>query len=243
MCGRFTLTEPAPWLAEILGPGAESAGALEEIPPRYNAAPGTEIHIVRASEETPRELARARWGLVPHWARSPDFAARTINARAETAAEKPAFRAAFRRRRCLVPADGFYEWAGDSGKKRPWFIRLSGGRPFAFAGLWESWRGADGARLDTCAILTTEANERLAALHPRMPVILPESAHGAWLDPKAGRAPAALRALLKPWPAEDCACHPVGERVNSPGNDDPACLERRGAEAAPPPRQGSLFGD
>lgn len=242
MCGRFTLTEPAPWLAELLGPGAENAGSLGEIPPRYNVAPGTDVHVVRAGERGARRLAHARWGLVPAWAKSPDFAAKTINARAETAAGKPTFRAAFRHRRCLVPADGFYEWTGNSRRKRPWLIRLKGGKPFAFAGLWEAWRGADGAAIETCAILTTEANERLAALHPRMPVILPASAHRAWLDPKGSRAPEALRALLGPYPSDAFDCHPVGDRVNSPKNDDPACLERRAEVEEAPPRQGSLFG-
>ena len=240
MCGRFTLIEAIPWLAEIMGlENPENAG---DVPPRYNVSPGTEVAIVRSRENKPRELALARWGLVPFWAKDPDFGARTINARSETAAQKPAFRAAFRYRRCLIPADGFYEWAGSGRKKQPFFIHLENGKPFAFAGLWESWTGADGSVLETCTILTTEANEKLSELHHRMPVILPEASYADWLNPRENRAKV-LQPLLKPYPSEAFAYYPVSERVNSPRNDDAACIERREEEENPPQLQGSLFGD
>ncbi len=231
MCGRYTLTKPAPWLLEILG--GEPAG---ELLPRYNIAPGQEVPIVRASPAGACELALARWGLVPPWAQDPSLGTRAINARSETAAQKPAFRAALRRRRCLLPADGFYEWAREGGRKRPYFISLRDGAPFAFAGLWEAWSAPGGSALESCAILTTEANERLRAIHPRMPVILPRQAHGLWLDSTA-EDPERLLPLLRPWPAEETAARPVSLRVNDVRNDDPACL-------APPesPRQASLFG-
>lgn len=243
MCGRFTLTNPAPWLAEILGvKDSENAGS---IPPRYNISPGTDICIVRAKEseeKNEREIALARWGLVPFWAKDSNFGARTINARSETAAQKPTFRAAFRYKRCLIPADGFYEWSVNGRKKQPFFIHLEDRKPFAFAGLWESWTGADGSVLETCSILTTEANEKLAELHHRMPVILPEASYWDWLDPSENRAKA-LQPFLKPYPSDAFSYYPVSERVNSPKNDDEACVEKREEEKEPPELQGSLFGD
>ena len=240
MCGRFTLIEAIPWLAEILG--LENPESVGKVPPRYNVSPGTDIAIVRSRENKPRELALARWGLVPFWAKDPDFGARTINARSETAAQKPAFRAAFRYRRCLIPADGFYEWSGSGRKKQPWFIHLENRKPFAFAGLWESWTGADGSVLETCTILTTQANEKLSELHHRMPVILPEASYADWLNPRENRAKV-LQPLLKPYPADAFTYYPVSERVNSPRNDDAACIEKREEEKEPPRLQGSLFGD
>jgi len=244
VCCRYTLTKAPPWLAELLG-GARPVGA---IPPRYNIAPGTDVVILRAGGEAGRELALARWGLVPAWAKDPAFGARAINARSETAAEKPAFRAAMRYRRCLVPADGFYEWAGAGRRKRPHHIRLPGMAPFAFAGLWERWTAPDGGVLESCAILTTGANERLRPIHPRMPVILPREAYETWLDP-ALEKPGAVAGLLRPYPAEATEACPVGLRVNDVRNDDPACLapaeEQAGEEkkAAPPSAQPSLFGE
>lgn len=240
MCGRFTLIEAIPWLAEIMG--LENPENVGSVPPRYNVSPGTDVAIVRSREDKPRELALARWGLVPFWAKDPDFGARTINARSETAAQKPAFRAAFRYRRCLIPADGFYEWSGSGRKKQPFFIHLGDRKPFAFAGLWESWTGADGSVLETCTILTTQANEKLTELHHRMPVILPEASYADWLNPRENRAKV-LQPLLKPYPAGAFTCYPVSERVNSPRNDDAACIERYEEEKEPPQLQGSLFGD
>ena len=196
MCGRFTLTKPIPWLAEIMD--LDNPEQVGNALPRYNVSPGTDIAIVRSRENKPRELALARWGLVPFWAKDPDFGAKTINARSETAARKPAFRAAFRYRRCLIPADGFYEWAGSGRKKQPWFIHLENGKPFAFAGLWESWTGADGSVLETCTILTTEANEKLGrtaspdARHPAGGVLCGLAEPGR--EPREG-SPAAAQAI------------------------------------------------
>ena len=240
MCGRFTLIEPIPWLAEILG--LENPESIGSVPPRYNVSPGTDVLIVRSRERETREIGITRWGLVPFWAKDSDFGAKTINARSETASQKPAFRAAFRYKRCLIPADGFYEWAGSGRKKQPFFIHLENRKPFAFAGLWESWTGADGSVLETCTILTTEANEKLSKLHHRMPVILPQDSYADWLNPAENRAKA-VQGHLRPYPSDAFACYPVSERVNSPRNDDAACLERRAEEKEPPRLQGSLFGD
>ncbi len=170
-----------------------------------------------------------RWGLVPHWARDAAIGNRMINARAETVAEKPAFRAAFRQRRCLIAADGIYEWRkAPDGAKQPYFIRRADDAPFAFAGLWERWRtpgdGTHGGEpLETCAIITTEANQTLAPIHHRMPVILAADDHDAWLDPEPPSA-AALTALLRPAPADAVIAQPVGRHVNNARNDDPACI-------------------
>jgi putative SOS response-associated peptidase YedK len=163
-----------------------------------------------------------KWGLVPGWADDPALGNRLINARAETAAEKPTFRAAFRQRRCLVLADGFFEWQRVGGKKQPYYFRLGDGSPFAFAGLWEHWE-RDGKALDSCAILTTGANELVKPVHDRMPVILPSADFEQWLDPKGGKGPE-LQALLRPFPAEAMTSYPVGLRVNNPRHNDAACV-------------------
>ena len=204
--------------------GRKNPEKVGEVPPRYNVSPGTDVLIVRSRERGTRELGITRWGLVPFWAKDSDFGAKTINARSETAAQKPAFRSAFRYKRCLIPADGFYEWAGSGRKKQPFFIHLENRKPFAFAGLWESWTGADGSVLETCAILTTEANEKLAELHHRMPVILPQDSYADWLNPAENRAKA-IQPHLRPYPSDAFAYYPVSERVNSPRNDDAACIE------------------
>jgi putative SOS response-associated peptidase YedK len=162
-----------------------------------------------------------RWGLVPSWADDPGIGARMINARSETAPEKPSFRSAFRRRRCLIPVDGFYEWKRENGSKQPYYFRIDGGRPFAFAGLWESWN-KDG-EIRSCTILTTTANDLVEEIHERMPVILPRDRYDAWLDPEAEGEE--LAALLVPYPGDDLEAYPVSRFVNSPGNDDPRCIE------------------
>jgi putative SOS response-associated peptidase YedK len=217
MCGRYTLTTPGDVLAPALG--LESAPTLV---PRYNIAPSQQVPIVRASAGGRRELVDARWGLVPHWAKEAAIGNRLINARAETLAEKPAFRDSFRRRRCLIPADGFYEWQTLGKSKQPWLLRLAGGAPFAFAGLWSRWREpASGEELDTCAIVTTTPNELAATVHDRMPVILPPDVFAAWLDP-ASPGPAAL---LVPFPAASMTAYPVSRRVNDPTHDGPDCVQ------------------
>jgi putative SOS response-associated peptidase YedK len=218
MCGRFLLYTSGAALAEWLG--------LPEVPalePRYNIAPTQPVAAVRAGPGGDRELVRLRWGLVPSWSTDLAIGNRLINARAETAADKPSFRVAFRQRRCLVPANGFYEWVGRAGKKQPIHFRLRERRPFAFAGLWERWQAPGGEVVESCAVLTTEANDLVRLVHDRMPVILDPDAFAPWLDP-AVRDPAALGLLLRPYPADAMMASPVGSWVNNPRNEGPACL-------------------
>lgn len=214
MCGRFTLATPAEQIAALFG--------LEEVPelaPRYNIAPGQPIAVVRLSGSGRRELIWARWGLVPAWARDPALGARMINARCETVAEKPAFRAALKQRRCLVPADGFYEWRRDGPRKQPLYFSLVDGSPFAFAGLWERWQGTGGP-LETCTILTTAAGEAVSSVHDRQPVIVAPADYGPWLDP-ATSGSAALRMALQAELAPLLRSYPVSSLVNDPSNDVP----------------------
>jgi putative SOS response-associated peptidase YedK len=231
VCGRFALNVTSYDLSRIF-----EVGEVDETdaPPRFNIAPMQEIAVVLAAglapEATRRDganaknrLARFRWGLVPSWAKDPSIGNKMINARAETIAEKPSFRSAIRRRRCLVAASGFYEWDKVSGSRQPYWIHLAGGGPLAMAGIWESWRSPEGAPLETCAIVTTEANALVAPIHDRMPVILPKDSWDRWLG--ATDAPAVLD-LLRPLPAEAMAKYPVSRHVNNPRNDDPRCLER-----------------
>lgn len=218
MCGRYTLATD-PWkLAELL--------ELEQAPelrPRYNIAPTQAVAALRLNDRGRRELVRLRWGLVPSWAKDPAMGNKLINARAETVAGKPAFRAAFKRRRCLLPADGFYEWKRLDGGKQPYRIHLADGGPFCFAGLWEHWRGADEQTLETCTIITTAANATVSPLHDRMPVILDPADYGLWLDVD-GAGPDDLQALLEPYPAGAMAAYPVSPRVNNPRHDAPDCV-------------------
>jgi putative SOS response-associated peptidase YedK len=222
MCGRYVLTVPGDLLASAFG--------LEEVPelaPRYNIAPSQVVPIVRAGESGRRELAFARWGLVPHWAKEAAIGNRLINARAEGLADKPSFRDSFKRRRCLIPADGFYEWQKVGSRKQPWLLRMKGGAPFAFAGLWSSWTEPDTREsLETCAIVTTDPNELAAAVHDRMPVILSAPARETWLDAKSDRE--RLLPLLVPCTADAMEAYPVSTLVNNPANDDPGCVERIG---------------
>lgn len=220
MCGRFTLTTTPEELSEHFG--------LSETPllaPRFNIAPTQLIATVSDDREhTRRILVPRRWGLIPAWAKDPKIGNRMINARVETLAEKPAFRDALRERRCLIPADGFYEWAArPGGAKLPHHIALPRRRCFAIAGLWERWYDPSGARVESCTLLTTEARPELRALHDRMPVILAEADYAAWLAPAALDA-ATLRRIALGAPAEALAWHPVGQEVNDPRFDDPTCL-------------------
>jgi putative SOS response-associated peptidase YedK len=220
MCGRFTLRAAASVIAEQFGPF--------EMPPfaaRFNIAPTQPVAIVRPTAAgSGRELAWLRWGLVPAWAKDPAIGARLINARAETAAEKPAFRAAMRTRRCLVVADGFYEWQRTGRAKQAYLFQLRGGRPFAFAGLWETWRRPDNSPLETCTLLTTDANELVRPIHDRMPAILPPAAYQAWLD-AAVENPSKLAPLFMPYPSGEMQAQAVGNFVNSPAHDSPRCIE------------------
>lgn len=222
MCGRYVLTVPGDLLASAFG--------LEEAPelaPRYNVAPSQAVPIVRTGENGRRELAFARWGLVPHWAKEAAIGNRLINARADGLADKPSFRDSFKRRRCLIPADGFYEWQKVGSRKQPWLLRMASGAPFAFAGLWSSWTDpATREPLETCAIVTTEPNALAATVHDRMPVILPAPARETWIDARSDRDH--LLALLVPFPADAMEAFPVSTRVNNPANDDPGCVERIG---------------
>jgi len=221
MCGRFTLRASASVVAEQFG-----LFDFEPPRPRYNIAPTQPVAVVRHSPkslEAPRELVMLRWGLTPSWATDPKIGNRLINARSETVADKPAFRAAFRRRRCLVAADGFYEWRRAGATKQPYFIHRADDRPFAFAGLWERWEGPDHTVLETCALITTEANELMAPIHDRMPVILSPDDYALWLDP-AIEDPKRLQPLLRPCPSEALVAYPVGAHVNNPRNDDARCI-------------------
>jgi putative SOS response-associated peptidase YedK len=197
--------------------------APDELEPRYNIAPTQSIAVVRQFEDGLRSCDLLRWGLIPSWAKDPAIGNRTINARAETVAEKPAFRAAFRRRRCLVLADGFFEWRKE-GKKQPYYIRMRDEGPFAFAGLWERWApGAEDSALETCNLITTDANELMRDMHDRMPVILPREDYGTWLDP-AIQDTQQLLALLQPYKSEAMIANPVSTRVNNPKHDDAECI-------------------
>jgi putative SOS response-associated peptidase YedK len=221
MCGRFTLTARPETVAALF--------ELPEVPlleQRYNIAPTQSVVVVRRTPDAAqRELVFLRWGLVPCWAADRTIGNRLVNARAETVADKPAFRAAFRERRCLVAADGFYEWQPQGkGKKQPFLFRLRDHSPFAFAGLWERWRSPDGTPLETCTLLTTEANAVVRPVHERMPVLLTPESFEQWLDPTP-RGVAELQRLLQPVPAEKLIAQPVSSRVNNPRYDDPACLE------------------
>jgi len=224
MCGRFTLRASASVIAEQFD--------LFDVPPlepSYNIAPTQPVAAVRRSPEAPqdgRELVQLRWGLIPNWAKDPGIGNRLINARCETAAEKPAFRAALRRRRCLVVADGFYEWKRN-GRKQPYFIRMKDDRPFAFAGLWEYWEGEDGSYIESCVLLTTRPNGLMAPIHNRMPVILARETYDQWLDPDQ-QDPQALAPLWEPYPSEQMLAYPVSTVVNNPANNDPSCIERLG---------------
>ncbi len=225
MCGRFTQRLSWAELHELM----DLIGAPLNLQPRYNVAPGQDVAIVRAADAG-RRLSMLRWGLVPAWARDTAIGNRLINARSETVAEKPAFRAAYRRRRCLVPADGFYEWQRRGGTRQPWLFSLRDGSPFAFAGLWERWTAPEGPApagslfgpepggpVETFTILTTAANATVAAVHARMPVILPPDARVPWL--------AGEDIPLGPYPADEMRAHPVSTLVNKADNDDPRCVE------------------
>jgi len=217
VCGRFALAETGERLAAEFG--APVPGGLVA---RYNIAPRQAVWAVRAAPGGGRQFARLRWGLVPRWAADPSLGDRLINARAETLARRPAFSEAYRRRRCLVPATAFYEWERTAGRKRPWCIRRRDGRPLALAALWERWEPPGGAPVESCAIVTTEANDLVRPVHGRMPAVLAPAAWDLWLDPAAG--PGDLAALLSPCPSEELEIYPVSPAVNDPRRDDPGLL-------------------
>ncbi len=222
MCGRFALYTPKEAVVRLFG-----LQAVPDLRARYNIAPTQSVLAVREDEPGTREALMLRWGLVPFWAKDPAIGNRMINARGETVAEKPAFRQAFRRRRCLIPADGFYEWQKVPGGKQPWFIGARDDALLAFAGLWERWdaRGTE-EPLESCTIITTAANATLAPLHDRMPVILHSGLWDSWLSGTTGAAD--LSGMLRPASNQLLAARPVSRRVNSPANDDPGLLAEDG---------------
>ena len=218
MCGRYSLTTPMEAVGRLF-----QVAERPNLKPRYNIAPSQDAPVVRAGEAGGRGLESMRWGLIPSWAKEARIGYKMINARAETVAQKPEFRGAFRQRRCLVPADGFYEWRKLGKVKQPYRITLAEGGPFAFAGLWERWRAPDGQAVSSFTIITTEANRPLRPIHDRMPVILDPADYDAWLD-TAGVGPEEAVRPLRPYPDQRLAAVPIGTRINSPRNDDAACI-------------------
>jgi putative SOS response-associated peptidase YedK len=219
MCGRFTLRTPKERIKREFQLGEEPA-----VEARFNIAPTQSILAVRQREDE-REAVLLKWGLIPSWARDDSMSARLINARSETVAEKPAFREAFKRSRCIIPADGFYEWKREGAGKQPFFFSLRDDRPFGFAGLWDKWRGQDGKVIESCTILTTEANEVLKDAHDRMPVILHPETYDQWLDDDL-RVVASLKELLGPYPASEMTSYPVSAQVNNPRNQGEDLIAR-----------------
>lgn len=220
MCGRFTLTADVNRIQQAF-PDLNVPPA--SISPRYNIAPTQPVAVI--PNDGRNQLDFFVWGLIPSWAKDPEIGSRMINARAETVTEKPAFRTAFRRRRCLVLADGFYEWRlePDGKRKTPMYIRMEDGQPFAFAGLWENWQSPDGSQILSCTIITTEPNALMKTIHNRMPVILPRETYDLWIEP--GEVDAKnLLGLLKPYPEVQMSAFPVSRGVNDPRNDSPECI-------------------
>ena len=217
MCGRFSLA--------ATGEEVAAHYQLPEVPyvvPRYNVAPTQPVAAVRLDQAGARELTFFQWGLIPSWAKDPAMGSKMINARAETAAEKPAYRAAFKRRRCLLPATGFYEWHQLDGRKQPRYIHPTDDKLMSLAGLWEIWQSPDGGLLETCTILTTTPNSLMESIHNRMPVVVDPLDDGAWLDPET--ATDQLQHLLRPYADDRLAAYPVSTAVNRPQNDSEACI-------------------
>lgn len=244
MCGRYVSATPPDQLAKHFGATLTAEQLLD---PEFNVAPTRGVWTVFDDGST-RRLDVARWGLVPFWAKDARIGNKMINARAETVSEKNAFRKPFRKQRCIVPADGFYEWTNESGTKQPWYIQRTDGEPLAFAGLWETWRppadtaaappgnaGSEGELLRSCTILTGAANEKMSQIHDRMPIILPPSAWSTWLDPQVDDVDL-LGTFLVPAPSELITFHPVSTEVNNARNKgshltEPIELQPTGSEA------------
>ncbi len=219
MYSRYSLTSPPEAVRATFGTVNE-----EDFPPRYNIAPSQPVAIVRQNEKRQRELALVRWGLIPSWVKDPRTFSTLINARSETAAEKPSFRAAMRHRRCLVPTDGFYEWTGKAGAKIPYLIRPLGGGPFALAGIYEHWMGADGSELESMAILTVAASKDMVHIHDRMPAILAPETFAVWLDCRAGTS-VGVTELLQPAPEGSLEIIEVSRKLSNPRNEGPEVQE------------------
>ena len=226
MCGRFAFYSPHEAVTRLFG-----VASAPEVEPRYNIAPTQFIAAVRETGG-PRELAMLYWGLVPSWAKEKAIGARMINARSETLAEKPSFRSAFRRRRCLVLADGYYEWQRSGAVKQPYYIGFADGAPFGMAGLWERWSDpASGEPLESCCIVTTTPAASVAHVHDRMPVIIPADAYAEWLDPR-NESTDRLARLLVPCTRPDILARPVSRRVNDARNQGPDLIELLAAPAS-----------
>jgi putative SOS response-associated peptidase YedK len=223
MCGRFVRDCSIPDIAEEFG--------VEEppfdLPPSYNVAPGQQTPIIISSGN--KKLVSCRWGFIPSWAKDPKTGYRMINARADTVAQKPAFRSAYKNARALVPANGFYEWKKDGSEKVPFYIRLKSRKPFGFAGLYSIWSSPGGEQICTCTIITTDANQLLEPVHDRMPVIIRKQDEDLWLDPSANSND--LHSLLTSYEAGDMECYNVSRLVNSPANNSPECIKHSRAEA------------
>jgi len=221
MCGRFSFTQSEKIVAEIF-----QLASVPTLSPRYNIAPTQAVPTVLVdSDHKNRHFKMLRWGLIPSWSKDIKIGAKLINARAETVAEKPAFRSAFKRRRCLILADGFYEWQEQEGKKQPFYFRLQDGKPFAFAGLWERWEKGEDEAIASCTILTTESNELMRPIHHRMPVIIEPEDYDKWLDPEVQK-PESLQSLLQPYKSEEMTFYPVTTKVNNAKTDSPDCIKK-----------------
>ena len=218
MCGRFVLTTDG----DVIQMAFNLTTMPDMLSPRFNIAPSQPIAVI--TNEQPDTLTFHKWGLIPSWSKDLAIGNRMINARSETAAEKPSFRAAFRRRRCLIPTDGFFEWHKLADRKQPMFIHLKDQPVFAFAGLWEVWYSPEGDEIRSATILTTEPNDFMATIHNRMPVILPPEDYESWLAPDEQK-PADLQPLMRPFTADQMAAYPVSTFVNRPSNDTPETIE------------------
>jgi putative SOS response-associated peptidase YedK len=219
MCGRYKLSRRKQIVEEYF----DTVSGEEDWVPRYNVAPTHSVPVIRQNPKEPtRELSLMRWGLIPSWAKDSSAAARMINARSETAATKPAFRDALKSRRCLIPADGFYEWMRTGKTKQPYCFEVNDGELFAFAGLWDRWKDPNGQWVKSCSILTTTPNAVTSPIHDRMPVILDPDSYEMWLDPGMTNVGSASE-LLKPYDARLMRCFPVSSRLNSVVNDDKEC--------------------
>lgn len=225
MCGRFAQRADSKKIAKEF-----QVAEVPAVEARYNIAPTQEVLAVYEREDG-REATFYKWGLIPSWAKDASMGARLINARAETVAEKPAFRQAFKQRRCIIPVDGFYEWQRTRGRKQPFFFRMKDERPFGFAGLWERWQAEGSEVINSCAILTTEANEVLRPVHDRMPVIIHPDDYELWLDADA-RKLGLVKEMLRSYPAEEMVSYPVGTSVNSPRNQGTELIEELAVNSA-----------
>ncbi|QLE40361.1 SOS response-associated peptidase [Nostoc sp. C052] len=228
MCGRFTLNQSAAGLSQVF-----HVESVPDLAAEYNIAPTQMVATVLQNPESEkREFKQLYWGLIPSWAKDAGIGAKLINARAETVAEKPSFRSAFKHRRCLVLADGFYEWQRQQGKKQPFYFRLQDGQPFGFAGLWERWKTPANEEIISCTILTTAANELLQPIHERMPVILEPQDYDLWLDSQV-QTPQTLQQLLRPYPAPAMTAYPVSTLVNNSRHNNSECIVPLSQENAP----------